>query len=100
MKGLVLIAFVCLMITTQLEASCWSDWSRCSGWSSWGNNRVWPDCDTRCRENPNNGGGRCAEVRNTCSWMDDDTMVLQCQCYERPLYFENFDNNNWAYARR
>ena len=75
---LVILATFCYVDVDFAEASCWSDWSRCSKWSSAGTGPVWDDCPTRCKSK-GFSSGNCREVPSTCWFISGK--VGQCKCY-------------------
>ncbi|CAG7728975.1 unnamed protein product [Allacma fusca] len=81
MKSIVFL-MATLTVVAMVQGSCWSDWSRCTSWSSAGNNILWQDCTKRCICK-GYAGGRCVLVPNTCPQMKPGTKVGQCQCSGR-----------------
>jgi hypothetical protein len=74
---LIMVFVTCMIHETQ--ATCWDDWSRCSGWSSW-MGFLWQNCTNRCKE-LGKTGGRCELKKNTCALLDTKTEVAFCKCY-------------------
>ncbi|CAG7825080.1 unnamed protein product [Allacma fusca] len=81
MKSIVFL-MATLTVVAMVQGSCWSDWSRCTSWSSAGNNILWQDCTKRCICR-GYAGGRCVLVPTTCSLLPKVTKVGQCQCRGR-----------------
>ena len=59
--------------------SCWSDFSRCTGWVD-GIQAYWADCNTRCRCKGRDWG-QCELTENSCAFFANGVQVYTCRCY-------------------
>lgn len=80
MFSTLIFAIVCVMFVTQIQATCYDDWSRCTQWSSGFTGYLWQSCQDRC-VCMGRAGGNCQPVPNTCSWLPQGSTIDQCQCY-------------------
>ncbi len=79
MKSFLLIAIAVLVLVSHVSASCYEDWSRCSGWSSALTGIAWKSCADKC-EQLGYRSGDCILVNNNCWILPDETKISRCVC--------------------
>ncbi|CAG2183162.1 unnamed protein product [Oppiella nova] len=78
------MVIVALVAVTNVWAGCWSDWSRCTGWSSVAGGVAWQECNTRCKCQ-GYSSGTCEDVANSCWFLNKKTKVSRCVCHGRKV---------------
>jgi hypothetical protein len=78
MKAVIIFLFAFATFSA-VSSSCWTDWSRCSQWSSGFGGILWQKCSQRC-VCLGFANGVCRDVKNTCSLLPTSTTVGQCRC--------------------
>lgn len=75
---LLFVSMLCGQISSS-HGSCYSAWSRCSEWSSFGTGFAWKSCPDYCRRCKGYSSGACADTTQKCLWFT--IKASQCQCF-------------------
>lgn len=82
MKAPIFIAVFSLLMIASVSASCWDDWSRCSGWSMGLGGILWLKCNDYC-VCLGYKKGNCVDVKNTCNLLPPSAKISQCRCQQK-----------------